>query len=75
MENGIKSVVDAANKHGKHTGIFCTSGEQARKYADMGFKMVSAATDYMILQKAVGEAVDTGYGRKTEHKITGPYGR
>lgn len=37
--------------------------------------MVSAATDVMILQKSVSEAVDAGYGRKSEQKITGPYGR
>lgn len=75
LEKGIKRVLDAATKEGKKAGIFCTSGTQAKRYADMGFTMVSAATDVMILQKGVGEAVDEGYGIEQGEKLTGPYGR
>ena len=75
VQAAIARILTAAKKNGKHAGIFCTSGEQAKKFADDGFTMVSAATDVMILQKAVGEAVDTGYGRESNTKITGPYGK
>lgn len=75
LEKGIKKVLDAATQAGKKAGIFCTSGTQARKYAEMGFVMVSAATDVMILQKGVGEAVDEGYGREKGKALTGPYGK
>lgn len=71
----VKRILDAATKVGKKAGIFCTSGTQAKKFADMGFTMVSAATDVMILQKGVGEAVEEGYGIEKGEKLTGPYGR
>lgn len=75
VEAAIARVLAASKKHHKHAGIFATSGEQAKLFADQGFAMVSAATDVMILQKSVTEAVDVGYGRKGSQKITGPYGK
>jgi 4-hydroxy-2-oxoheptanedioate aldolase len=37
LHNAIASVLKAANSAGKKAGIFCTSGEQAKGYADHGF--------------------------------------
>lgn len=37
----IERIRKAAVDNGKKAGIYCTSGEEARKYADKGFHMVS----------------------------------
>jgi 4-hydroxy-2-oxoheptanedioate aldolase len=43
LEKAIAKIHKAAMDNKKRTGIFCTSGEQARMYADQGFHMASAA--------------------------------
>ncbi|KAA8566995.1 hypothetical protein EYC84_010083 [Monilinia fructicola] len=45
----IAKVLKAANSAGKKAGIFCTSGEQAKKYADQGFHMISVYNGYAHL--------------------------
>ena len=71
----IAKVLEAANKAGKKAGIFCTSGEQSRKYAEDGFHMISVATDVLILQASVMGAVYTAKGLGPAPKLTGPYGK
>ncbi|CZS90427.1 hypothetical protein WAI453_004180 [Rhynchosporium graminicola] len=71
----IKKVLDASRKAGKKAGIFCTSGEQGKGYADMGFDMISVATDVLILQASVMGAVYTSKGMGDAPKLTGPYGK
>lgn len=75
LQTGVKKVLEAAQKKGKQAGIFCTGAEQARKYAEMGFRMVSCATDVLILQSSVMGAVYTAKGQGEAPKLTGPYGR
>lgn len=41
LATAIAKVREAASKAGKYSGIYCTSGTQAREYADTGFQMVS----------------------------------
>ncbi len=41
LKDAIRRIHRAASENGKKTGIYCTSGEQARQYADEGFHMVS----------------------------------
>ncbi len=41
LVKAIAKIHKAAVDNGKRTGIFCTSGEQARMYADQGYHMVS----------------------------------
>lgn len=41
LKAAIAKIHKAAVDNGKKTGIYCTSGEQARMYADQGFHMVS----------------------------------
>lgn len=35
---------------GKKCGIFCISGEQVKKYVDMGFYMINVVMDFMVFQ-------------------------
>lgn len=41
LRDAIAKIHKAAHDAGKKSGIYCTSGTQAREYADMGFEMVS----------------------------------
>ncbi|KAI6713144.1 hypothetical protein JHW43_004316 [Diplocarpon mali] len=75
LHAAIKKVFEAARKAGKKVGIFCTSGEQSKGYVDMGFDMISCATDVMILQASVMGAVFTAKGLSDAPKLTGPYGK
>ena len=62
LKNAIAKIHDAATKAGKRTGIYCTSGEQAREYASKGFHMISAVTDVAILSQACAGALKAARG-------------
>ena len=40
LKKAIAKILQAAKEHGKGSGIYCTSGDQAREFADQGFQMV-----------------------------------
>ena len=40
LKEAIAKILKAAHGAGKKAGIYATSGEQARMYADQGFNMV-----------------------------------
>ena len=76
LENAIEKVRNAAEKAGKRTGIFCTSGEQAREYAEKGFHMISTAADMLAIPMFLGATLRAAKGAPTQaEKATGPYGR
>jgi len=75
LHAAIAQVLSAANKAGKKAGIFCTSGEQSNGYAKDGFHMISVATDTLILQASVMEALSTAKGLGPAQKLTEPYGK
>jgi len=62
LKDAIAKIHAAAGKAGKRTGIYCTSGEQAREYADAGFHMISCATDAAVLGRASADAVKKAQG-------------
>lgn len=66
MSDGLKKAIDtiheAAKKAGKTTGIYCTSGEQAREFADKGFHMISAVTDIPALAQSCESAIARAKG-------------
>ncbi|KAK4902093.1 hypothetical protein LTR27_000995 [Elasticomyces elasticus] len=62
LEEAITKINDAAHKAGKWTAIYCGSGEQARKYADLGFDMVNTMNDVVALKSAFGGAVEAAQG-------------
>lgn len=75
LHAAIAKVLKATTAAGKKAGIFCTSGEQAKGYADQGFHMISVATDMSILPAAVLNAVNTAKGLDQGPQLTGPYGK
>lgn len=75
LHAAISRVLKAANDAGKKAGIFCTSGEQSKQYADEGFHMISVATDQMVLPMAVTDALNKAKGLGPASKPTGPYGK
>jgi 4-hydroxy-2-oxoheptanedioate aldolase len=62
LRSAISKILQAAKTAGKKAGIFCTSGEQAKEYADEGFSMISCATDMHILPGGVMNALATAKG-------------
>ena len=49
LKTAIETIRKAAAAAGKKSGIYATSGEQARAYADQGFNMVCFALLYVAL--------------------------
>jgi 4-hydroxy-2-oxoheptanedioate aldolase len=76
LDNAIERIHEAAEKHGKRTGIYCTSGEQGKFYADKGFNMISVAADMIAIpayfSATLAKAKGTAEGGE---KMTGPYGK
>ncbi len=64
LKKAIARILQAAQDAGKKTGMFCTSGEQSKVFADMGFHLISVSADMYALpvyftdafRKAKGEA-------------------
>lgn len=42
LESAIATIRDAAKRAGKKSGIVCPNAEFSRKYAELGFEMVSS---------------------------------
>jgi 4-hydroxy-2-oxoheptanedioate aldolase len=68
LDEAISRILRATVAVGKKCGIYCTSGEQAKKYADMGFHMISVATDYTTLGAALIETLAVARGDSKEAK-------
>jgi 4-hydroxy-2-oxoheptanedioate aldolase len=69
LSDAITKVLNATHKAGKKCGIFCTSGEQSKFYADQGFDMISVATDVTALGQVMAQTVATAKGlQKPETK-------
>lgn len=64
LDEAISRILGAAVAAGKKCGIYCTSGEQAKQYADKGFHMISVATDYTALQAAMADTLAVAQGRR-----------
>ncbi|TAQ88540.1 hypothetical protein B7494_g3128 [Chlorociboria aeruginascens] len=75
LQVAIKKVLDTAVKRGKKAGIFCTDGLQGGKFRDMGFHMISVATDMFVLPAGVGGELNKARGNGQTVKMSGPYGR
>ncbi|KAK4190503.1 Pyruvate/Phosphoenolpyruvate kinase-like domain-containing protein [Podospora australis] len=69
LDEAIARVLKATVAAGKKCGIYCTSGEEAKLYADMGFHMVSAATDYTILQASLASTLSIARGAGAGDKV------
>ncbi|OLN88535.1 4-hydroxy-2-oxo-heptane-1,7-dioate aldolase 1 [Colletotrichum chlorophyti] len=62
LSDAIDRILEATHKAGKKAGIFCTSGEQSKFFADKGFDMISVATDYTALQFTISESLSIARG-------------
>ena len=62
LKAAIEKIHSAAKAAGKHTGIYCTDGDQARHYADKGFGFISAMTDSVTLQAGFDTALGKARG-------------
>lgn len=50
LKEAIARILEACRKAGKKCGIYATSGEQAKLFADQGFDMISVSADYTALE-------------------------
>ena len=75
LHNAIAKVLKAAQLAKKQAGIFCTSGEQGKFYADQGFHMISVATDMHVLPAAIIDSLQKSKGLGAGPKFSGPYGK
>jgi 4-hydroxy-2-oxoheptanedioate aldolase len=56
-EAALLEVLNAATRHGIPAGIFCGSGDEARKRAQQGFRLVTPGNDFAHLTRSMKEAV------------------
>lgn len=68
LNDAIAKILKASQNAGKQCGIYCTSGEQAKFYADMGFSMVHVATDISALQAVLADTLAIAKGEKAPEK-------
>ncbi|KZF22257.1 HpcH/HpaI aldolase/citrate lyase family protein [Xylona heveae TC161] len=62
LKEALAQILRAAENNGKRAGIYCTSGEQARNFADQGFHMISVCADIDVLQAGLASALVTAKG-------------
>jgi 4-hydroxy-2-oxoheptanedioate aldolase len=53
LREALTRVVDACRRHGVTPGIQCRDGASARRHQELGFRMITVATDASVLQRAV----------------------
>lgn len=68
LKDALAKTLAAAKKAGKQCGIFTSSAQQAKFYADQGYDMVVAATDYTTMRFSLREAMDTSKGTASAAK-------
>ncbi|KAL8903091.1 MAG: hypothetical protein Q9171_007517 [Xanthocarpia ochracea] len=62
LKEAVRKIQKAAKDNLKASGIYATSGDQAREYADQGFQMVSCATDAASLPASLQSALTSARG-------------
>lgn len=62
LKEAIAKIQRAAKENKKSSGIYATSGDQAREFADQGFNMVSVMTDMVALPTHMTSALTTARG-------------
>lgn len=75
LKDAIEKIRVAADKAGKVAGMYATSGEQARMFAQQGFRMVCVAADAAAIPAFVSTSLAAAKGDGQEQKMSGPYGR
>ncbi|KAI4282554.1 MAG: hypothetical protein L6R38_002851, partial [Xanthoria sp. 2 TBL-2021] len=62
LKEAVAKIQRVAKENQKASGIYATSGDQAREFADQGFQMVSVATDAASLPAAMQSALTSARG-------------
>ncbi|KAL9132175.1 MAG: hypothetical protein Q9175_006592 [Cornicularia normoerica] len=62
LKEAIAKIQRAAKENEKSSGIYATSGDQAREFADQGFNMVSVMTDTVALPAYMTSALTAAKG-------------
>ena len=75
LHAAISDILAATLAAGKKAGIFCTSGAQANKYADMGFHMISVIADMAALPAMMMASLSDAKGEGPPKELNGPYGK
>jgi 4-hydroxy-2-oxoheptanedioate aldolase len=68
LRDAIERIKEAAHKEGKKVGIYCTSGEQSRGFAEMGFDMISIAADMLAVQAYFTDTLAVARGNGKDKK-------
>jgi 4-hydroxy-2-oxoheptanedioate aldolase len=74
LKDAIEKIKEAAHAEGKKVGIYCTSGEQAKEFAEKGFDLVSVATDFPAITAAFAGALATAKGKESGEQKGGVKG-
>ncbi|KAF2204869.1 Phosphoenolpyruvate/pyruvate domain-containing protein [Delitschia confertaspora ATCC 74209] len=64
LEEAIENIREAAHGEGKMVAMYCTSGEQARGYAERGFDMISVVGDMQVIPQGFAQALKVAKGQK-----------
>ncbi|EUC46476.1 hypothetical protein COCMIDRAFT_4507 [Bipolaris oryzae ATCC 44560] len=62
LDAAIESIKEAAHAEGKKVAIYCNSGEDARRYAQRGFDMMSVLTDQIGVTGAFKSSLGVARG-------------
>jgi len=62
LKEAIARILKAAQDAGKKSGIYCPSGDVARRYADMGFQMISVVNDMTAIPTFMAESLSKAKG-------------
>ncbi|KAG6026454.1 hypothetical protein E4U41_001264 [Claviceps citrina] len=68
LKAAMARILAACRQAGKKCGMFATSGEQARLYAEQGFDMISVSTDYTALEHILEQQFSASVGGPTAEK-------
>jgi 4-hydroxy-2-oxoheptanedioate aldolase len=63
LESAIEKIKEAAHAEGKKVAMYCNSGEDARRYAERGFDMMSVLTDQMGITGAFQQSLGVASGK------------
>ncbi|KAJ6445681.1 zinc-binding protein [Purpureocillium lavendulum] len=67
LKDAIARILAACRKAGK-CGMYATSGEQAKVFADQGFDMISVAADYTALEYVLKQQFGASQGQSATSK-------
>ncbi|KIX97573.1 uncharacterized protein Z520_07026 [Fonsecaea multimorphosa CBS 102226] len=57
LKDTIARILKAAQAAGKWSGIYCPDGEFAKRYSDMGFRMVCVTNDMTAIPVYLAESL------------------